>query len=314
MNTDIILAFLILIFSLALLIKSSDYFTAAAEKIGVMCGISPFTVGLTIVSIGTSLPELISSLFAVSEGASEIVAGNVIGSNIANIFLVMAIGAIMSRVLVIRRNLLPVDLPMLIGSAFFMALATLDGTFSRGEALLFILCMVLFMLYMLRDGRSKPQAIINVESQEWDWKPFAIVLVSGTCIYFGAKYTVDSVINISNILDLGKEVVAVSVVALGTSLPELAVTISAVRSNNPAIIVGNVLGSNIFNTFAVMGIPGVIHELHVPESMVTLGIPAMLVATIMFLVVTVDKKVAEWEGWMFLIFYCFFIGKIFNLL
>lgn len=312
---DVLLWFGVLVLSLAVLIKSSDWFTASAEMIGLMFGISPFVVGVTIVSIGTSLPELVSSVIAVYAGASEIVAGNVIGSNVANIFLILGTGAVFGRVLQIRRNLLPVDLPMLVGSAFFLAMTTMDGVFSVGEGVIFLGCLIIFFLYLTRsNGRGTRIVGDNQpEPPARTARPFLILVGSSVLVFVGAKFTVDAVIRIAELLQMGTEVVAVSAVALGTSLPELAVTVSAVRRKNTEIVIGNVLGSNIFNTYAVMGVPALLGDLVVPESLVTVGLPALIAATLLFLVVTVDRKVTAWEGWLFYLFYVYFIGKIFNL-
>lgn len=307
----------IFVVSLSVLIKASQYFTESAEKIGLMFGISSFIIGVTIVGIGTSLPELITSIVAVVGNSSEIVAGNVFGSNIANIFLILGMASILARRLKIRYNVLPIDMPILMTSAFFLALTVWDGIFSFGEAILFVICFLVFILYTISKGadQGKKNAKDNQPGQlPFQFRPLLIIMASLVFIYFGAQYTIEAVIKISEILQIGTEVIAVSAVAVGTSLPELAVTISAIRKKNAEMVVGNILGSNIFNAFAVMGIPGLIGELKIPDSLLSFGLPVMLIATVLFLVVLVDRQVTKWEGWMFFIFYAFFIGKIFNFL
>ena len=312
---ELLLPFIIFVVSLSVLIKASDFFTNAAEQVGLICGMSPFAVGVVIVSIGTSLPELISSIVAVASDSPEIVAGNDIGSNVANIFLILGTGAVIGRELSIKHDLIRVDLPLLLASAFFLALTCWDGVFTRPEAILFVAALLVFLLYLLKDGKGAPTTEGKTEDSKapFSLKPFAIMLLSALFVFLGATYTIDSVIAISEILKVGKEVVAVSAVALGTSLPELMVTISAVKKKNSEMIVGNVLGSNIFNTFAVMGIPGLFAGLEVPENMVSTGITTMLIATVLFFGVSQDKHVTRWEGLMFLLMYIYFIGKIFNL-
>ena len=137
----------VLVVSLAILAKSSDYFTDSAEVIGNFFKLPAFIIGVTIVAIGTSLPELVSSLFAVFNGASEIVVGNVIGSNITNIFLVLGITAILSKKITILHELVRVDLPLLVGSAFLFAFTIWDGVFSLFEALLFIFGVIFYLVY-----------------------------------------------------------------------------------------------------------------------------------------------------------------------
>jgi len=314
---EFLLWFGIFAVSLFILLKASQYFTDSAEKIGLMLGISHFIIGVTIVSIGTSLPELVSSIVAVIDDSSEIVSGNVLGSNIANIFLILGIASIIGGRFKIKTNLLPVDLPIMMTSAFFLALTIWDGVFSFGEAILFVASFIIFILYAANSGKTSSKATKETEESEkipFRVKPVLVMILSAVFVYLGATYTIEAVIKISEIFHVGAEIIAMSAVAIGTSLPELAVTISAVKKKNPEMVVGNVLGSNIFNAFAVMGIPGLISELDVPGSLISVGLPVMLAASILFLVVIVDRQVSKWEGWMFLVFYGFFLGKIFNLL
>ncbi len=141
--------------SLAVLVKASDVFTDAAERLGLSLGLPPFIIGVTIISIGTSLPELISSLFAVLEGAPEVVVSNVVGSNIVNIFLVIGTAALLCKGrLTITYNLVNVDLPLFAGSAFLLGLASLDRRFSQGEAVLFLSGYVIYTVYVTIGSRT----------------------------------------------------------------------------------------------------------------------------------------------------------------
>jgi len=316
---DLLLWIGVFVVSLLVLIKASDYFTGSAEKIGIFFGLPAFIVGVTIVSVGTSLPELVSSIFAVFKGSSEIVAGNVIGSNIANIFLVLGVAAIIGRKLKISYELSRVDLPLLVGSAFLLAVTVWDGVFNLVEGLLCIAALIVYVLYTINvektheDREIKKEMKGELRKKRFDWKNLIVLVVSGFFIYVGAKYTIDAVIKLSGMLNIGTEIIAVSAMALGTSLPELMVTISATRKGKPEIAIGNVLGSNIFNSFAVMGIPSLFGVLVVPASILMFSLPIMIIATLLFFFVTVEKEVTKWEGWILIIFYVFFIGKLFNL-
>ncbi len=306
----------IFIASLFVLIKASGYFTDAAERIGLAFGMPAFIVGVTIVALGTSLPELVSSVIAVVEGASEIVVGNVVGSNIANIFLVLGIAAIIGKKLEISYELIHVDLPILIGSTFLMAATIWDGVFNWQEG---ILCLAGFLVYLLYTVRSESQVEAGkgkkekiVKKVKLGWKVWGMLFGSAAFIFLGAKYTIDSIIVLSEIMNIGKEIIAVSAVALGTSLPELMVTISAARRGNAEMAVGNVLGSNIFNSFVVMGIPAIVGTLIIPKEMLTFGLPMMIMATFMYFFTTQDKQITRWEGLILLLFYVFFVGKLFE--
>lgn len=313
---DLIIWSIVFIVSLSTLIKASDFFTDAAEKIGISLGISPFLVGVTIVSVGTSLPELVSSIIAVYQNSSEIVFGNVIGSNIANIFLIIGVASLISSPLRIQYELINVDLPLFVGSTFLLCLTVVDNNFSKNEGIICILGYVIYVLYSISSAKEeqKLEKDGNTNSKKsLPLKQIAIVVVSSLFVFLGATYTIESVTKISDILNIAKELIALSAVALGTSLPELIVTISAAKKGNPEIAVGNVLGSNIFNSLMVVGIPRLIGNLVIPEDLIGGGLLVLLAGTIMFFFVTQDKQVTRWEGLIFFLFYGWFIGNIFGL-
>jgi cation:H+ antiporter len=309
----------VFVLSLIVLLRASDYFTGSAEKIGLFFGLPPFIVGVTIVALGTSLPELVSSIFAVFSGSSEIVVGNVVGSNIANIFLILGVAAILGKKIKMTYALINVDLPVLAGSAFLFAIMIWDGAFTLPEAIISIAGMIIYLSYTTSVQKAKKDVEIKKEmkgelrKKRPDAKVWLILILSTFFIYLGAKFTVDSIINLSQILNIGKELIAVSAVALGTSLPELAVTLSAARNGKPEIVVGNILGSNIFNTFAVMGIPGLFGALLIPATILTFSLPIMIIATLLFFFMTQEKIVSNWEGYILILFYIVFIGKLFGL-
>ncbi|NET55201.1 MAG: calcium/sodium antiporter [Symploca sp. SIO2E6] len=319
---SLILLCVVFIISLAVLVKASDFFTDAAEKVGLFIGLSPFIIGVTIVSIGTSLPELISSILAVLQNSSEIVVGNVVGSNIANIFLIIGTASIMSaRYLSISYDLVSVDLPLFVGSAFLFALVIGDESFSTGEALLLIIGYLMYLFYTLKGSADNEQEVNEApdstrvnRNANFLVGQIIIIIISAIFLYLGANYTIYSLVKISEILKIGKEIIAVSAVALGTSLPELMVTISAGIKGQAEIAVGNVIGSNIFNTFMVTGVAGLVGNLVIPKTVLGNGLPTMVAGTILLFFATQDKKLTQWEGWLFFIFYGWFIGKTFNLL
>lgn len=309
----------IFVLSLAVLVKASDYFTDYAEKVGLALGIPAFLTGVTIVAIGTSLPELISSVFAVLAGSTEFVVGNVIGSNIANIFLVLGIAAIIGRKLKISYELIHVDLPLLVASAFLFTIAIWDGVFSLFEAILFLIAFAIYMLYTIRIHKKGRENIIKkelrgeIKREKIGLKIWTVLIISAAFIFLGAKFTVDSVIQIAQILNIGAEVIAVTAVALGTSLPEVFVSFSAARKGKSGIAVGNILGSNIFNTLAVMGFSGLIAPLIIPTNLLLFALPVMIMATLLYYFITQDKEITLWEGWFAVVIYVLFIAKIFNL-
>lgn len=304
--------------SLYVLIEASNYFTDAAERIGLAFGIPDFVVGITIVALGTSLPELVSSIFAVTQGSSEIVIGNVIGSNITNIFLIIGLTSIVAKKIQITYELVHIDLPLLMGTALLLVVTVWDGKFSLFEA---ILCLAAFLVYVFHSisgeketgGRKIASRGKKVKPREKVKTRFFIVLgVSALLIFLGGRYTIAAVIEISGLLNIGKEIIAATVVALGTSLPELVVSLAAARQGRPEIAIGNVIGSNIFNAVAVMGIPALIGRLVIPGSILMFGVPMLVIASLLFFFMAQDKEITLWEGWLLVVFYALYIGGLFR--
>lgn len=308
----------VFLISLIILIKAADFFTDAAEKIGLYLGIPAFVVGVTLVTFGTTLPEMVSSIFAVVRNSSEIVAGTVIGSNIANIFLVLGIAVLLSKEKVkINYDLLHVDLPLLIGSAFLLAITLWDGKFNLSEALLFLMLFIVYLAFNAGKGKNERTKILAKEvKKEYkeeggiNYKTFLILGLSAVFIYLGAKYTIEAVINLSFAFNIAKEVIALTAVSLGTSLPELIVSITAARKGKAEIAAGNVLGANMLNTLGVMGISGLFGGLVITHNIIVFSLPIMIIATFLYFFITQDKEITKWEGALLIIFYILFIGKI----
>ena len=312
---------LLFVVSLSILLKASNSFTDSAEEIGYFFKLPAFIIGVTIVAFGTSLPELLSSIFAVIQGSSEIVSGNVVGSNITNIFLILGVAAVVAKKIKVDHEIINVDLPILMASAFLMGLMALDGKFTFLEALLSLAGLTIYLFHTVTvkktagkedDAMEKDlkKEFSEIKFKEFPVKSFAMLLVSMGFLFVGAKYTIDSAIQLSEILNIGKEVIAGTVIALGTSLPELAVSFAGARRGKADIVVGNVLGSNIFNALGVLGVAGLFGSITVPMSILTFGLPILIIATILYLFVTQDKEITRWEGSFLIILYIFYVGKL----
>lgn len=298
---------LVFIFSLILLIKSSDFFTDASEKIGLWLHISPFIVGVTIVAFGTSLPELISSSFAVVQGYSEIVAGNVIGSNIANTLLVLGLSVVFGGVITIKKKNFNFDLAYLIWSSILLFVFVYDGKFTFIEGILSVICLVYYVYHSTKNNKHGNDKKTKNSLKK---TTFPILVISGVGIFIGAKYTINSVIFFSNLLNIGTEVISASIVALGTSLPEVTVSIIAAKKGKGEMALGNVLGSNIFNIFIVMGLSSFFGTLKITIRTLTFILPVMLISTLLFLGVCYDKKITKKEGFILILLYIIFIIKL----
>ncbi len=305
----IALKFLYLFISIFVLVKSADYFTESAEKIGLYLKLPPFVVGITIVSIGTSLPEFVTSIFAILDKQSEIVAANVIGSNIANIFLVLGVSAIASKGLLTEHDIMKVDLPILAASAFMLYICLQDGSFDYKEGLLSLFGITAYMVYA---GKSRTNSFENIKIEKLELKTPITLIISTILVNFSAKYTVINVVDISRLLHISTGAIAASAVAVGTSLPELMVSLNAAKKGNFEMSIGNVIGSNIFNTFGIMGAASLVGKVAVDKGTLTLSLPVMILATLLIVFSLQNKAMSKWIGYIFIIFYTLYIMKLFS--
>jgi len=293
--------------SLAVLLIASDRFIEAAEKIGLSLGISPFVIGVTIVAFGTSLPELATSIASVFSGSSEIVAGNVIGSNITNILLVLGVTAIVAKEIKLNFDVLQTDMSFLLGSAFLLFFALRDSNISIFEASMFLIVLAMFLYNSFSGDKTDKAERPRVNTTTW-----LILVVGAIFVFLGAKYTIYAMEGISNIMGISPDIIALTGIALGTSLPELIVSINASKKGKHAIAVGNVLGSNLFNTLGIMGLPRFFGDLKISNIIQEFTAPFMLAVTILFLLVCLSKRIHRAEGYILVIFYMYFIAELFS--
>lgn len=299
---------IIFVVALGVLLVASDKFIESAEKIGLSFGISPFIIGVTIVAFGTSLPELATSIASVYSGSSEIVVGNVIGSNITNILLVLGLTAVVGKKMDIEFDIINSDLPMLIISSFLFYFIIWDQNISLFEAGILFCALMVFLLNSFQVDDEDKQDKSKVNAREY----FKLI-VGGVLVYFGAKYTIFAIEEISKMAMISPDLIALTCVAIGTSLPELIVSVAAVRRGKHAIALGNVLGSNLFNTLAVVSIPRFLCPLKVTDLTVSFGAPFMVAVSILFLIVNLSKRINQCEGFFLLLTYAFFIYQLVQL-
>ncbi len=331
------LIFWILIFiaSLTLLIKGADWFVESSERIGLALKISPFIIGVTIVAVGTSFPELASSLAAIFKEASEIVAANVIGSNIANILLIVGLSAVVARRLAVRRSLIDIDLPLLASTTVLFGFILWDGKVNWQEGFLLLIAFLVYLFYTISQRGVEPEKPLPEEIvpgeivevlpsrierrrvqksvEKLNLKVFLFLMAGALCLIVGANYLIDSVLKLAEILKIGVSIITILGVAVGTSLPELAVSVRAAAQKKYEISLGNIFGSNIFNLLVVMGLPAMIKPLLVDTITFKIGFPFMVIATILLVISGITRRISIWEGAMFLLIYILFVVKLFGL-
>jgi cation:H+ antiporter len=307
----ILLWIVVFIVSLFVLVKGADWLLASAEKIGLKIGMSPFVVGVTIVAFGTSLPELISSFVAVSQGLSDFVIANAVGSNVANILLVIGLATLVSKRLQVTKDLIDLDLPLLAISTSIFLLVAWDGSVNFFESLFLLATYIIYLGFSLiyKDDKST-KAPNNIEVTT---KDIVMLVIGSISLAAGAKYLIDSVEQLAIIFNLAPGVIAITAVAIGTSLPEVLVSVKAAARRQSEVALGNVFGSNIFNVLVVVGLPGIFGELMVDESTLLIGLPVLFMSTLLFIISGISRRVHVQEGALFLLLYVIFIAKLFGL-
>ncbi|AMW06259.1 calcium/sodium antiporter [Gemmatimonas phototrophica] len=308
----------LLLFALALaaLLVAAHYFSGAAERLGLAFGMSPFVVGVFIVAIGTSLPELVASLIAVSNGTSEIVAGNVLGANAANLLLILGAVSVVvpSGRLLLGEQYLFIDLHFLLGATLALGTAMADGEVTRVEGVLLLLAYAVYVAYLLAEGRTGT-AESAVEKGLPDestriWRDLLVLAAGGVAIYLAGDQTISALERVASDLAISPAVASVTILAIGTTLPELAVSVTAARRGMASLAVGNILGSCVFNALTVTGAGAVAGGILVPPDLRNFALPFVAASSLLFYLLTQDKRVSRWEGLLFLVLFLLFMGKM----
>ncbi|HEX5818337.1 MAG TPA: sodium:calcium antiporter, partial [Gemmatimonadales bacterium] len=287
-----------------------------AERIGLRLGMSAFVVGVFIVAIGTSLPELVASVLSVRAGQSEIVAGNVLGANAANLLLILgAVSvAVPSGRVLLGEQYLFIDLHFMLGGLVALGTAMADGHVSRVEGLLLLTGYAVYVAYLLAEGRSTSADAAHAEALPDESRSMArdvgVLLATGVAIYVGGDRTVEALGELATALGISPAVASVTILSIGTTLPELAVSLTAARRGLAALAVGNILGSCIFNVFAVVGTAGTLGGVQVPPALLHFALPFVAAASLLFYLLTQDKRISRWEGLLFLVLFALFITKM----
>jgi len=301
--------YLIFILALTGLLVSANFFTKSAETIGKYLGLPPFVVGVFIVGIGTSLPELIAGIISVKNQSSEILSGNIIGANISNILLITGLAvAINKRNISLSSGYMYIDLNYLIGSFLFFYIISYDGHIDFTESFFGLLMFIIYSVYLIK-GETQDSNKKQTEKKSLPVVSLIILTVSAIGIYFGADFTISSLEKIAIDLSIPKSIVALTLLSLGTTLPELAVIISSIRQGKAEMAIGNILGSCIFNTLVIPSIASIFGTISVPDNLIQFSLPVMAACGLLFYLLTQDKKISVWEGLMFICLYGLFVFK-----
>ena len=294
------------------LVKGAGIFVTGAKQVGTALGMSKFAIGVLIVGFGTSLPEFASSVAAALDGSTEIVIANVVGSNITNILLVVGMLAVVGGGVVIKRDLIKTELPVFfIATTLFIAII-FDGSVDRIEALLLLGTFLAYVWYLFVDSRKEDpvEQIEKSSTSKLESKSFIYIAIGIAAVLVGAHFTVDMVVKIATAFEVPLGLVSIAAIALGTSLPELFVSLRSIKDGEAELAIGNIFGSNAFNMLIVVSIPALITPLAADEVVMGLGIKILMAASAIFFVTGLAKQVMRWEGLMMLMFFLFFGVKL----
>ncbi|MCD6526878.1 MAG: calcium/sodium antiporter [Desulfuromonas sp.] len=303
---------LMFIAGLVLLYYGADFLVDGSSRLALSYGVRPLIIGMTIVSFATSMPELMVSLLAVGQGSSDIAVGNIVGSNVANIGLILGASALMMP-LVVPRSLLQRELPIMFAAMVALFVMCLDGVLTRSDATFLLIFLLLFVFYCLRYARhagSDPETPTTIVDEERGHRGRDIIYIIGGIIGLGlgAHWMVESAVTIARSFGLSELFIGMTIVALGTSLPELAASLMSAAKGEMDISIGNVIGSNIFNVLFVLGVCPLFRPIAVEPSVLGLELPVMLLFSAAMIPLCWHRyTVGRVKGTLLLVAYALFI-------
>ena len=321
------ITFLTLIAGLVLLVVGAEFLVKGASKIAAILQISPLIIGLTIVAYGTSAPEMSVSIMSTFSSQGDIAVGNVVGSNICNILLVLGLSSIVAP-LVVTKQIIRSDVPIMIGVSLLLLMFSLDGQISRVDGIILFIGGALYTLSLIYQS-SKQSAEQDEFAEEYGfsgevtsqlWIKNIIFVIGGSILLIlGSRFLVNSAVDIAQNFGVSELLIGLTIVAFGTSLPELATSVVASFRGERDIAVGNVLGSNIFNILAVLGIAGTLSPAGINVSPTVLNFDMLVAIAVAFACLPIfysGKRIDRLEGSLFLFYYlaynCYLILKATN--
>ncbi len=306
---------------LAGLYFGGNWLVQGASRLAASLGVAPLIIGLTIVAFGTSMPELLVSLDAALGGEPDISIGNVVGSNIANIGLILGISGLITRIPV-HVTLIRREIPIALGAAVLLFVLALDGSIGTLEGLLLVAGIIAFTLLLIVSARRE-----RVEAKELElmaevegiggpinrWVELGRLVVGIAVLVVGANLLVDGAVSIARDLGVPEVVIGLTLVAVGTSLPELATSIVAAYRKEADILVGNVVGSNIFNILSILGITALVMPVQVDEQLVHVDIPIMIGFSLLLLPFALNRVLSKRESIFILSAYIIYVVAAFTI-
>jgi cation:H+ antiporter len=292
------MSFVIFVIAMGVLIWGADMLIFQSEKIALRFNIPEFMIGATLIALGTSLPEMAASIAASAGGKADIAISNVIGSNILNITLVLSSVFLIARNISPDRDFFAKDSTWEMMPVFVFVLMIIDGVISRFDASLLLLMMGAYLMFLLQDAKNMPEDELDeIDLENFSWRTTVPMLLLGfLLVIVGAHFTVESASDIAKSFGVSEWVIGIVLISLGTSLPELVVSISAAIKGKVDMAIGNIIGSNMANTSVVLGSAALVKPMPIDALSYVFDIATMFVATLMLVFLTANKLYTKSAG------------------
>jgi len=301
-------SWLLLLGGLAILSLGAEFLVRGSAALALRLGLTPLVVGLTVVGFGTSSPEMVVSVKGTLAGQGDLAVGNVVGSNIFNIAVILGM-TVLIKPIKIGLQLIKLDTPIMIGAALLFIALIWDGSISRPEAALFFALLVAYLVFTVRAARKESKNIQEEFSHELPkadspvWLNSLYIVLGLAGLIFGGQMFINGSVALARVWGISDVIIALTVLAAGTSMPELATSIIAALRKNPDIAIGNIIGSNIFNTLGILGVSGMLAPIHAPgishvDLWLMVGISFLLVPLML-----TGFTLRRWEGGILLSIY-----------
>ena len=287
---------LLLIFGIVVVLKSADWLTNGAVGLATKLGISQIVIGLTIVAIGTSMPEFFVSIVSAIKGTPDLAVGNIVGSNIFNVLLIVGVAATVAPI-AIQRATVRRDIPIAIVASIMLTFMMLDDNISRIDALILFAAFIAFIWITLRNSKNDAnEKDASTEKVIPTWKSVLFIIFGLVGLVLGSNIFVDNASSLAHGWGISDAVIGLTIVAGGTALPELATSAVAARKGDSGIAIGNVLGSNVFNILMILGLTGIISPMHI-QNITYIDMAVMVISMALFWLFSFTKlRVERWEG------------------
>jgi len=316
---EVLISGLVLACGLLILVLSADWLIQSSVKLALLFRLAPLFIGLVVVAFGTSAPEAGVGIVAAIKGAKQIALGNIIGSNIANVGLILGLCALVFPLQIRDKYIFKRELPIMIFSVLLLYGLSLDLVIGRLDGLIFIICLLIFCVVSYRGAKK---SFDDKEIKDFRFKKtfakiksrpviFLLALISLVGIVVGANLMVKGGVGLAKIFGISPWIIGITIFAVGTSLPELVASLTASLKKVPSISVGNIVGSNIFNILFVLGLVALIRPINIEPSVLRFEYPALLVfSLILFTVMKTKYRISRWEGLFMFLGYLVFIAIV----